>query len=165
MKYLKLYEEFNTKIDMNAILNGYLECAIWTEEEKMSEDEDDEISSMYGLSDEDDDIDDKNQHDDIRNMIPKAEMTIDNVSDNAKIKAYNDIKKFLNYAGDAINGIEESQLGHDIWLTRNHHGAGFFDRGYPKNIAKKLDDAATKLGDEYLFIGEDGMIHFESEDI
>ena len=26
---------------------------------------------------------------------------------------------------------EISQAGHDFWLSRNRHGTGFFDRGYP----------------------------------
>lgn len=25
-------------------------------------------------------------------------------------------------------GVTEEQLGHDLWLTRNHHGTGFWDR-------------------------------------
>jgi hypothetical protein len=28
--------------------------------------------------------------------------------------------------------LEPGQVGHDFWLTRNRHGAGFWDRGYGK---------------------------------
>ena len=51
------------------------------------------------------------------------------------------------------------QHGHDFWLTRNHHGAGFWDRGYPEEMGKSLTDAAHAFGECDLIVGEDGEIH------
>ncbi len=34
------------------------------------------------------------------------------------------------------------QNGHDFWLSRNGHGAGFFDRGYPDEVGDGLQEAA-----------------------
>lgn len=36
--------------------------------------------------------------------------------------------------------------GMDFFLTRNRHGAGFFDRGYPADVEKKLMEAAHAFG-------------------
>lgn len=39
-------------------------------------------------------------------------------------------------------GSPEACAGHDFWLTRNHHGAGFWDRGMPDALGKALTEAA-----------------------
>lgn len=44
----------------------------------------------------------------------------------------------------------DSQNGHDFWLTRNYHGAGFWDRGYQDEIGDALTEAAHKFGEAYL---------------
>jgi hypothetical protein len=54
-------------------------------------------------------------------------------------------------------------LGHDIWLSRNGHGAGFFDRGYDDHIEKILMDSAHKLGGVDLFINDDMKLSFSNE--
>ena len=56
-----------------------------------------------------------------------------------------------------------SQAGHDFWLTRNGHGAGFWDRepttyGTEEN-RDRLDWAARSHGGFDLYVGEDGKIH------
>lgn len=43
---------------------------------------------------------------------------------------------------------EPGQVGHDFWLTRNRHGAGFWDRGKPEG------DRLTELANAY---GEDDL--------
>jgi hypothetical protein len=53
------------------------------------------------------------------------------------------------------------QNGHDFWLTRNHHGAGFWDRGYTKEIAGALTDAAHKYKEQSLIAGDDGLLYLE----
>lgn len=40
-----------------------------------------------------------------------------------------DCKSFISLAGLHLYGIDAAQAGHDFWLTRNGHGAGFWDRG------------------------------------
>lgn len=51
-------------------------------------------------------------------------------------------------------------LGHDLWLTRNGHGAGYWDRGLPKEIGDALSDAARKIGGVDLYV-DNGFIHQE----
>lgn len=50
------------------------------------------------------------------------------------------------------------QHGHDFWLTRNHHGAGFWDRGYGE-LGRRLTDACRPYGDCYLYVGDDGKVY------
>jgi hypothetical protein len=40
-----------------------------------------------------------------------------------------DVHSFVQKAGSLLDDIDEEQIGHDFWLTRNGHGAGFWDRG------------------------------------
>lgn len=54
---------------------------------------------------------------------------------------------------------DESQAGHDFWLTRNGHGAGFWDGDWPEPLAGTLTDAAHAFGECDLCIGDDGLIH------
>ena len=51
------------------------------------------------------------------------------------------------------------QAGHDFWLTRNHHGAGFWDGDWPEPAATRLDKACQEAGDVSLYIGDDDKIH------
>jgi hypothetical protein len=49
-------------------------------------------------------------------------------------------------------------VGHDFWLTRNRHGAGFWDRGLGP-LGKHLSDAAKTYGERSLYVGDDGLIY------
>jgi len=64
-----------------------------------------------------------------------------------------DNAELLKFAGDDI------QNGHDFWLSRNGHGAGFFDRGYVDGVGKKLQEAARIYGTVELYVGDDGKIY------
>lgn len=40
-----------------------------------------------------------------------------------------DCQAFISLAGSFLYDIPAEQAGHDFWLTRNGHAAGFWDRG------------------------------------
>lgn len=52
-----------------------------------------------------------------------------------------------------------SRAGHDFWLTRNGHGAGFWDGDWPKETEDILTDAAHAFGEADLYIGDDDLIY------
>lgn len=54
---------------------------------------------------------------------------------------------------------EMGRAGHDFWLTRNRHGAGFWDGDWPEPYAKQLTDMAHAYGSVDLYVGDDGAIH------
>ena len=60
-------------------------------------------------------------------------------------------------AGDLLD-MPPEQTGHDLWLTRNRHGAGFFDRGLGER-GERLTRAAQALGERTLYLGDDGLIY------
>jgi len=51
----------------------------------------------------------------------------------------------------------DARAGHDFWLTRNRHGAGFWDRGLA--CGDTLTDAAHVYGNVDLYVGDDGRIY------
>lgn len=53
----------------------------------------------------------------------------------------------------------DEQNGHDYWLTRNRHGAGFWDRGYAQDVSRVLTDASHADGECNLYVGDDGKVH------
>ena len=49
-----------------------------------------------------------------------------------KAQAYQACRDFVYaatyYSKEALDDLDPVQVGHDLWLTRNHHGTGFWDR-------------------------------------
>jgi hypothetical protein len=61
---------------------------------------------------------------------------------------------------DVFDGIDAGQIGHDFWLTRNRHGAGFWDRGLGER-GQWLTDMARPSGECSLYVGDDGQVHYD----
>ena len=59
----------------------------------------------------------------------------------------------------AENHVTSEQAGHDFWLTRQHHGAGFWDGDWPEPQAAQLTEASHQFKETYLYVGDDGLIH------
>jgi len=53
-----------------------------------------------------------------------------------------------------VTGNDEARAGHDFWLTRNGHGAGFWDGDWG-DFGDALSAAADKFGTVDLFIDDD----------
>lgn len=66
------------------------------------------------------------------------------------------------YAHPCYQGTAEyspvDRAGHDFWLTRNGHGAGYWDRGLGA-IGDRLSTVAEVYGDVDLYVGDDGKIY------
>lgn len=52
-----------------------------------------------------------------------------------------------------------SRAGHDFWLTRNDHGAGFWDGDWPEPDATALTKDSKTYGGVDLYIGDDGKVY------
>ena len=72
---------------------------------------------------------------------------------------YTDCETFVSDNLDALANWDARQAGHDFWLTRNGHGAGFWDRGMP--TGEVLTNAAEAYGERDLYVGDDSLIHQE----
>jgi len=56
-----------------------------------------------------------------------------------------------------IYGAE--MAGHDFWLTRNGHGAGYWDGDLPETLGEELTLRATGVGPREPYLGDDGRVH------
>lgn len=154
--------------ELNQIMKGYIEAALWTEEERLKDD----YASETGISSDNDQDDEGTEFDKLigltNNFKHKSfeSFTKENIESDSLIQAYVDIKKFLELAGNSIveaieiNGLE--RLGHDIWLTRNHHGAGFFDHSYEHENEQNLMYAAHTLKEVSLYVNDNLMLTFSN---
>lgn len=83
----------------------------------------------------------------------------DDIAPEALASMREDCECFCQDNADALKQAgDDSQNGHDFWLTRNHHGAGFWDRGYGQ-IGERLTDAAHTWGSSDLYVGDDGKVY------
>ena len=73
-------------------------------------------------------------------------------------RARQDCKKFQEENAVLLQGLDTQQCGHDFWLTRCGHGAGFWDSGLGE-VGDKLTEAAKKFGNIDTYIGDDGRIY------
>jgi hypothetical protein len=64
------------------------------------------------------------------------------------------------YAANASHiGSETEAAGHDFWLTRCGHGAGFWDGDWAEPAASELTAASEEAGNVDLYVGDDGLIY------
>ena len=85
--------------------------------------------------------------------------TISDISDEAKIQTREEIEWFISVAGDSIDKMSDTAIGHDIWLTRNHHGTGFWDRSFEDDDKEVLVELSNQLGESDIYVGDDGKIY------
>lgn len=55
-------------------------------------------------------------------------------------------------------GYTWSRAGHDFWLTRCGHGAGFWDRGLG-DVGDELSNAAKLCGGRDPYVGDNGRVY------
>jgi len=85
--------------------------------------------------------------------------SLDDLSDEVTRDAIIDCTLFQKQnADDLTEQGDPSHNGHDLWLTRNLHGAGYWDRG-TGDVGNRLTAAAEKFGEYDLYIGDDGKIY------
>jgi hypothetical protein len=105
-----------------------------------------------------------------RDYLEAAEWLLDEEIDRDSIlgfapeaigEAQADCEAFQEANADDLQAYEEATGytgGNDLWLTRNRHGAGFWDRGLG-DLGKRLTDAA-RLGEVDVYQGDDGYLYF-----
>lgn len=120
-------------MNVDAVVTAYLECALWA-----------------GLDWSDVEADNPEPLD--------ASYTVDDVSAEALAEIREDCSAFVEANAEYIDGLDPSQVGHDFYLTRNRHGAGFWDRGLG-DIGERLTTAAHAYGTSELYAGDDGRLY------
>ena len=59
----------------------------------------------------------------------------------------------------SVSEREAAMAGHDFALTRNGHGAGFWDGDWPEPAASELTAAAGREGAVEPYLGDDGLVY------
>ena len=116
---------------MDSFTLAYFEAALWSSNDNADDSGGEPLDKNYSISDIDAATRDK--------MIA-------------------DCASFQEKFAEQIGG-ETEQAGHDFWLTRNGHGAGFWDGDWPEPAATELTDGAKAYGEFDLYVGDDGEIY------
>jgi hypothetical protein len=84
----------------------------------------------------------------------------EDISGETETKLIELIDNFFDLAYDLLDDypLTAEQLGHDLILTANRHGAGFWDRGLGE-LGEKLTTLAHSLGGYQLYVGDDGKLY------
>lgn len=114
---------------MNEFLTGYLECALWSS----CDDHDEPLDSNY---------------------------TVDDIGGATLESMTEDCREFLASHKCELDesGLGMSEAGHCLWLNRNCHGSGFWDRGNDP-VFRTLSNGAKGMGTVDLYAGDDGRVH------
>lgn len=62
-------------------------------------------------------------------------------------EATKDCADFIAQCGEIE--LSDSSIGHDFWLTRNGHGAGFWDRKIERG--EELTELCKEFGEHYMY--------------
>lgn len=67
-----------------------------------------------------------------------------------------DVTEFCEKVADILeeDDTDFEQLGIDFWLTRNRHGAGFWNGDWPIN-GDRLTEIAESFGERWIYKGDD----------
>lgn len=121
---------------------GYVECMIWS---SVRDDDEDSVTDEMGWGD---------------------------LSVECKARVLKDCREFQakaqergldlgDYAGPAREHSSEEMAGHDFWLTREGHGAGFWDGDWPEELGEQLTKLSKKFGETWgLYVDDAGEVNF-----
>lgn len=149
--------------DVDDVLQGYVACALWSSNDESDESGGDPMDANYDPED---------------------------IAPDSLVSMRTDVEAFLATIERERPGVttvmegtepwsDPGQVGHDLWLTRNHHGTGFWDRWYyyaawtdldgvehpahGDQVKAELGEFLTKhahdMGDCDLYVGDDGQVY------
>ncbi len=121
-------------LQIDRILDAYIECALWSSTDESTESGGYPLDANYGPED---------------------------LTRKCRAEMRRDIRSFLEYCqetGIDLSSIRDSMIGYDFWLTRNGHGAGFWDRGLG-DLGDQLTKAAKTFGAADLYVSRKRIHH------
>lgn len=114
---------------------AYITCALWSSTDESTPQGGEPLDKNYDASD---------------------------IAPGSLLKIIEVCQDFQTHQVELLSGIDDKQAGHAFWLTRNGHGAGFWDRDLGE-----VGDALTKACKEYsecnIYVGDDGRLHVMDE--
>lgn len=85
--------------------------------------------------------------------------SVDDIGADALEELAGDVAGFLVTNWSSVARFDPARVGHDFYLTRNRHGAGFWDGDYPETVGRELTDAAHVYGTSELDVADDGELY------
>lgn len=126
-------------------IEGYLECAGWL------------VNDHEGATEEERERGYEGDHRDgpfTEHAREHASQALDDFID--ALSDPEDVRAYLRALREEDRRHQPAvMLGHDLWLTRNGHGAGFWDRGLG-TLGDRLSEAARSLGEAQAIVLDDG---------
>lgn len=127
--------------ELDTFTRAYIECALWSSTDNANEQGGEPLDANYSLED----------------IAPETLAQM--VEDCAAFQSDEDTA--LATVSDLCDA---SRAGHNFWLNRNGHGAGFWDEYYGddtvlRNAFKELSDGSKIWGSFDLYVGDDGKIY------
>lgn len=84
--------------------------------------------------------------------------SVEDISPGTIKKLEDDAFEFLKQNWELVK-MNLIVAGHDFWLTRNGHGAGFWDGDWPKRDGGILTKNSHTFGNYNLFVGDDNKVY------
>ncbi len=131
--------------DLNAFTLGYLEAALWSSSIEEG------FAAAWNAKHGGDFAADCS--------MQSFGFTIGDLDSSARANANTSCEQFIRANRADLAGEDASRAGHDFWLTRNGHGAGYWDGDYPEPAATRLTDSAHAFGSCDLYVGDDERIY------
>lgn len=151
------FESFHEEpVQLDDFTRAYIECALWSSTDNDYHGKGDPRNKPAGESNGGDPLD-KNYT--IEDIAPEtlAKMIAD--CDAFQIANGRDIASSYEIQSRKRQDGKICSAGHDFWLNRNGHGAGFWDGDWPEPQASRLDAASKAFGGFDLYVGDDGKIY------
>jgi hypothetical protein len=124
---------------MDKFTLAYIEAALWASNDESDEKGGEPLDANYGISD---------------------------IGPGTLAEMIDDCKRFQEEnAADIAAGPDGpdytryERAGQDFLLTRNHHGAGFWDGDWPEEVGERLTAASHAYGEVNLYVGDGGLIY------
>jgi hypothetical protein len=127
--------------DLDEFTKSYIEAALWSTNDESDQSGGEPLDKNYGRE----------------NIAPE---TLKAMAQDCLRFQQENAEDLAQYDLGHSEWSAAEQGGHDFWLSRNGHGAGFFDRdSLPEDVRDRLQDVARRWGEVNLYVGDDGLIH------
>lgn len=159
----RLEDDAPHTLDLDAMLAGYLQCAVWASTDVPPDVGDREHAEPEPLDDMGYDVDDIAAESVARMRADVEALATDPDLADVWREYARQTSSAPAFGPDSFGRTRyaPSELaGHDFWLTRNGHGAGFWDRGLG-DVGVTLSAACRPYGESNLYIGDDGKLYVD----
>ncbi len=133
---------------LDEFTTAYIDCMLWS----TMDDSDDSGGEPLGKNHGIDDIDDDGLRDIIADCTAFQKEHISDIEGHYQLS----IKR------NADQWSDTQMAGYDFWLTRNGHGAGFWDGDWEEEAGQYMTETSEKMGEVFTYVGDNGKIYLSS---